>query len=39
MPDDAEHLVTEFKDAPFDLYLHIPQPIYSEIRNENSAGV
>ena len=33
-PDDAEHLVTEMKETHFNLYPHIPHPLYSAIRNE-----
>ena len=32
-PDDAEHLVTEMKETHFNLYPHIPHPLYSAIRN------
>ena len=30
-PDDAEHLVTEMKETHFNLYPHIPHPLYSAI--------
>ena len=41
-PDDAEHLVTEMKETHFNLYPHIPHPLYSAIRNErheNNAAI
>ena len=37
-PDDAEHLVTETKETHFDLYPHIPHPLYSAIRNERKGN-
>ena len=37
-PDDAEHLVTEMKETHFNLYLHIPHPLYSAIRNERNGN-
>ena len=35
-PDDDEHLVTETKKTHFNLYPHIPHPLYSAIRNEKN---
>ena len=35
-PDDAERLVTEMKETHFNLYSHIPHPLYSAIRNERN---
>ena len=32
--DDAEFLVTEMKEHHFNLYSHIPHPLYNAIRNE-----
>ena len=35
-PDEVEHLVTEMKETKFNLYPHIPLPLYSAIRNERN---
>ena len=35
----TEYLATEHKETHFNLYQHIPQSMYSAIRNENNATV
>ena len=37
-PDYVEHLVIEMKETHFNLYPHIPQPLYTAIRNERDEG-